>query len=581
VASSQKPTSADAVAETGDQSIKETLVALVVAFIFAFIFRAYVVEAFVIPTGSMAPTLLGEHLRVVCPECGHGFPVGVRSESSFRVEPGAIEGQTWVRPWVTDNSLVEAVCPMCHFPYRPAERERLSAGDRILVLKYIYSLSEPRRWDVVVFKSPEKPHTNFIKRLVGLPRERLLILDGNIHTQPTDAFGAASGEWSIARKVDHPTDDVQPAVWQPIYHSRFVPLDGGANRYDHPWSTPWRAVLAPGRIGDALPFRPAQADETEQGWEIDNRRAYRYTGEAAAAIAFDFELAAEGGPISSWYAYNQLHHTQSVTPREPIEDVRVAATFLPDREGLAVELTTTARLDAASGEPQRLWARVDADGLLTLEVEPLHAVNRAAAARRVVADPARLAPFRPGVHRRIELWHVDQHVRVIVDGDTALTWNYDLPMEQLLRREPIAMPPSIGIRVAGSPVTLSRVQVDRDIYYSTNQSSKTARGAVQRIRTADDRVVYDLDAQPVTIGSDQFFCMGDNSPLSDDSRYWDAVDPWVQVRANPGGPGPDPGLVPRSLMIGRAFFVYFPAPIALQPRGRPFIPDFGRMRFID
>lgn len=39
--------------------IKETIESILVAFILAFIFRAFVMEAFVIPTGSMAPTLLG------------------------------------------------------------------------------------------------------------------------------------------------------------------------------------------------------------------------------------------------------------------------------------------------------------------------------------------------------------------------------------------------------------------------------------------------------------------------------------------------------------------------------------------
>ena len=38
-----------------DESLKETFESVIIAFILAFIFRAYVVEAFVIPTGSMAP----------------------------------------------------------------------------------------------------------------------------------------------------------------------------------------------------------------------------------------------------------------------------------------------------------------------------------------------------------------------------------------------------------------------------------------------------------------------------------------------------------------------------------------------
>src|SRR5271168_2726154 len=56
-------------------NVKETLESILVAFILAFIFRAFVVEAFVIPTGSMAPTLMGAHFSFVCPDCGYPFAV--------------------------------------------------------------------------------------------------------------------------------------------------------------------------------------------------------------------------------------------------------------------------------------------------------------------------------------------------------------------------------------------------------------------------------------------------------------------------------------------------------------------------
>src|SRR5213595_10211 len=57
------------------ENIKETIESILVAFILAFVFRAFVVEAFVIPSGSMAPTLLGAHMRFRCPDCGWRFDV--------------------------------------------------------------------------------------------------------------------------------------------------------------------------------------------------------------------------------------------------------------------------------------------------------------------------------------------------------------------------------------------------------------------------------------------------------------------------------------------------------------------------
>src|SRR5881227_1038287 len=58
-----------------ETNIKETIEQILVAFILAFVFRAFVVEAFVIPTGSMAPTLLGAHMRFTCDDCGYQFDV--------------------------------------------------------------------------------------------------------------------------------------------------------------------------------------------------------------------------------------------------------------------------------------------------------------------------------------------------------------------------------------------------------------------------------------------------------------------------------------------------------------------------
>ena len=52
-------------------AIRETIESIVVAFVLAFLFRTFEAEAFVIPTGSMAPTLMGKHKDLTCPECGY------------------------------------------------------------------------------------------------------------------------------------------------------------------------------------------------------------------------------------------------------------------------------------------------------------------------------------------------------------------------------------------------------------------------------------------------------------------------------------------------------------------------------
>src|SRR5687768_5328923 len=63
---------------------RETVESIVVAFVLAFLFRTFEAEAFVIPTGSMSPSLQGQHKDVACTECGYSFRVTASSEGEAR-----------------------------------------------------------------------------------------------------------------------------------------------------------------------------------------------------------------------------------------------------------------------------------------------------------------------------------------------------------------------------------------------------------------------------------------------------------------------------------------------------------------
>jgi len=56
----------------------------------------------------------------------------------------------------------------------------LDDGDRLLVEKVTYRLREPKRGEVIVFNEPEKKESDFIKRLIGLPGESILIENNKI-----------------------------------------------------------------------------------------------------------------------------------------------------------------------------------------------------------------------------------------------------------------------------------------------------------------------------------------------------------------------------------------------------------------
>jgi signal peptidase I len=113
-------------------TVREYFESIVIAVILALFVRTWVVQAFKIPTGSMENNLLiGDHLLV----------------NKFVFGPAA----------------------------GSAERHLLPVRD-------------PRRGDVVVFKFPDEPDRDFIKRVIGLPGETLELRSKKVYVngQPLD-----------------------------------------------------------------------------------------------------------------------------------------------------------------------------------------------------------------------------------------------------------------------------------------------------------------------------------------------------------------------------------------------------------
>ena len=152
-------------------------------------------EGFVIPTGSMATTLMGRHKEISCPQCGYVYTVNADRE--VEQTAGSLDragGSTRGPARIVDSNPRSSDAPSF-------------SGDRIYVMKNGLSLPflanqgrvELKRWDVVVFKLPEEPEIRYIKRLVGMPNEVIRIEGGDVWARPQDQPGFER----LRRPLDH------------------------------------------------------------------------------------------------------------------------------------------------------------------------------------------------------------------------------------------------------------------------------------------------------------------------------------------------------------------------------------------
>jgi signal peptidase I len=118
-------------AKRNEGGIAETVRVVVHALIIALVIRTFLFQPFNIPSGSMKETLLvGDYLFVS--KFSYGY-----SHYSLPFSPPLFSGRIWA--------------------------------------------SEPNRGDVVVFRLPKDDSTDYIKRVIGLPGDRIQVIQGVLH----------------------------------------------------------------------------------------------------------------------------------------------------------------------------------------------------------------------------------------------------------------------------------------------------------------------------------------------------------------------------------------------------------------
>jgi signal peptidase I len=460
----------------------ESLVALLLAWL---VVRAFVVEAYIVPTGSMAPALLGLHRELICPHCGFPFALGLDEQGGSG------------RP----------SCPNCGRSDLDGARAAVRDGDRLLVQKGLYDWRAPRRWEVVVFRHPEEPDQAFVKRVVGRPSETVQIRGGDIII-----------DGRVARK------DLaeQRAMRLLVYDHDFAPE--GADRYPR-WSVRLEGHDAPAASGwtprgSGFVHRPVAGDAERTDW-LD----YRHWDPDRGGY----------GPVRDFVAYNggdtpaehrvgdlMLEAQVAVGPGE----ARVLVRFRSGADRFVVAIPVNGR-----GVPEVLR---NGRGL------PLRGVMRSG----LTASP------RPRF-ARLEASLFDRRLTVALDGVPLF-----VPVDDETPRAgpdpgPLESPLALGVS-AGAEVEVRGVRIYRDVYYT-------------EALAASPRPPF-WGEQPYRLGAGEYFVLGDNSPVSDDSRFW-AGSPVVRAEG----------------LLGKPFLVHLPGrAVPLRGFGGAtyWVPDVREIRYI-
>lgn len=92
-----------------------------------------------------------------------------------------------IQDWLLAGAIAVAVAIFCHFflfeSYvvdGDSMEPSLSFGQHILVEKITYPYGTPHRGDIVVFRYPRNPSRAFVKRVIGLPGDRVEVTGGHV-----------------------------------------------------------------------------------------------------------------------------------------------------------------------------------------------------------------------------------------------------------------------------------------------------------------------------------------------------------------------------------------------------------------
>ncbi len=414
--------------------------------------------------------------------------------------------------------------------------------DQILCGLLPYFYRDPKRWEIIVFNAPKRAENGTygpfetggesgltIKRLVGLPDERLAIRNGDIWTRPL-----AGGAYVRAVKPDR----VQRALWISVYGEDFNDPDPGIFR--HYWredgNGEWR--LGADRILRAAPAAGAYI--------------LAFKPMVRAGTLGDSEMPLPGIPDRYVLAQEVFFHcanpacrnyfsldidSQKILGRCPAcktvnyEPGIVDYTF---RSGLA-EIGPYAAGDVKQGDQKHFRTnsyyfvpdlRLRAECMLASP----DSICRFALAHGDEADVLGIAKegmtvngvpvpgvaVKTGEWLSVEFYRADGAVRLFVNGGDKPVFDRILSSEPIAEESGEGIPGNVAMEVEGGEVAFRSIRIDRDIYYFSGEEMRIANylNAMEK-------------GGEIDIPQGTFLPLGDNTTVSLDGRSWGPVEDYL------------------------------------------------------
>ncbi len=527
-------------------SVREALETVVFVVVLVLLLKLFAVEAFVIPTGSMAETLYGYHKWVDCPECGIRFPVNCSDES----DPQGGSEPTIVK---------ECTCPNCLYQIRNVGTQKPIPtddwnGDRVLVLKAIYHIEDPKLGQVVVFKYPEAPQKmhqaqNYIKRLwatggqtLAVHRGKIFIAKGGIDYSAFDPPADPLKAWQREYRYHNSTEAV--AAFNTAKAASF-PAGGTFElvRKNDDMVLEMRRLVydndhqAKELVKAGAPPRWAERDGN-QSWTANDPaepKVFTHAGDATTWVRYQHLVEnlwanppkATAGRITNFMGYNTSNMAK-VKRKDP-GDYWTGDLMLECKATLGNDSDVTLELSRGlhryqarfgAGKVTLVRTTGTKEEILTSAPCPVNAPGEYAL--RFANVDCRLRVWVKkvgflGVWHRIEFGEKADYPFAPLDEFDPL----DRYHEGLTKANDLDAPASVGAKGA---VTVKNLVLYRDTVYTHMSESRP------------DYMAETVDTFFVQPG--HYMCLGDNSAQSSDSRDW--------------------GTVPERLMLGRAVFVFWP-----------------------